>query len=67
MTVKRLMRYPVYQEGLLEGLFALVAPEQRDQLVEAALITARSGDAPLSGEASLSCALPVPTESERMS
>jgi len=40
MTVQRLMHYPVYQEGLLENLFVLVAPEQQDHLVESVLISA---------------------------
>jgi Ni,Fe-hydrogenase I small subunit len=58
MTVQRLMHYPVYQEGLLKSLFALVAPEQRDQLVESALICARAGGVPRATEQGDSCSLP---------
>lgn len=57
MTVRRLMHYPVYQEGLLESLFALVAPEQRDQLVLSALITARPGGMPTMAEQESACSL----------
>lgn len=46
MTVERLMRYPVYREGALDALFALVEPAQRDALVVSALITARPGAVP---------------------
>jgi hypothetical protein len=46
MTVERLRRYPVYREGALDALFALVDPAQHDMLVMSALVTARRGDTP---------------------
>ncbi len=63
MTAQRLMHYPVYQEGLLENLFGLVAPQQRDQLVESALICARAGGDPTGREQGESCALPPSSRS----
>jgi hypothetical protein len=41
MDEHRLPLYPIYQDGGLDALFALVAPEQRWQLVESATISAR--------------------------
>jgi hypothetical protein len=41
MDEHRLTLYPIYQEGGLDALFALVAPEQRWGLVESATISAR--------------------------
>jgi hypothetical protein len=58
MTVQRLMHYPVYQEGLLESLFALVTLEQRDQLVESALICARTSGVLTATEQGDCCSLP---------
>lgn len=55
MTVERLKRYPLYQEGLLDALFAEVAAAQRDHLVLSALIQAVPGGVPAEG--STSCAL----------
>ena len=40
MGEERLPLYPIYQEGALDALFALVAPEQRWRLVETATIRA---------------------------
>ncbi|GAC1654957.1 MAG: hypothetical protein NVS4B12_27200 [Ktedonobacteraceae bacterium] len=60
MTVQRLMHYPVYQEGLLENLFALVAPSQRDHLVASALISARAGGVPMPAEQANTCFLSAP-------
>ena len=40
MDEERLPLYPIYQEGGLDGLFALVAPEQRWRLVQTATIRA---------------------------
>ncbi len=59
MTVQRLMHYPVYQEGLLENLFALVEPPQRDHLVETALISARAAGLPMQAEQASTCFLSV--------
>ena len=49
MTVERLMRYPLYGEGLLDRLFAQVAPAARDHLVLSALIRAVPGGIPVEG------------------
>lgn len=38
MGEERLSRYPVYREGGLDALFALVAPEERWRLVMSATI-----------------------------
>ena len=57
MTVERLRRYPVYQEGLLDALFAQVAPEARDHLVLSVLIQAVPGGVPAEDEAGASCPL----------
>lgn len=38
MDEERLPLYPIYQEGGLDALFALVAPEQRWRLVQSATI-----------------------------
>jgi len=57
MTVERLRRYPLYEEGLLDALFAKVAPEERDHLVLSALIQAVPGGVPAEDEGSASCAL----------
>jgi hypothetical protein len=57
MTLSRLMRYPVYQEGLLDALFAQVPPQARDYLVISALIRAVAGQPPSSGETGTSCSL----------
>jgi hypothetical protein len=38
MDKDRLTRYPVYQEGGLDALFGLVAPEERWRLVMSATI-----------------------------
>jgi hypothetical protein len=40
MSEERLTRYPVYREGGLDGIFALVTPEERWRLVESATIRA---------------------------
>lgn len=57
MTLSRLMRYPVYQEGLLDALFAQVLPSARDHLVISALIHAVAGEPSFSGETGTSCSL----------
>lgn len=57
MTVERLMRYPVYREGLLDSLFAQIAPAERDHLVLSALIQAVPGGVPVEREAGSCCAL----------
>lgn len=57
MTVERLMRYPIYREGLLDSLFAQIAPKERDHLVISALLRAMSGPIPLEGEVGTSCPL----------
>ena len=57
MTVERLMRYPVYLEGLLDTLFAKVSPEARDHLVLSVLIRAVPGGVPAEDEGGTSCAL----------
>ncbi|GAC1350444.1 MAG: hypothetical protein NVSMB27_33030 [Ktedonobacteraceae bacterium] len=60
MTVQRLMHYPIYQAGLLEDLFALVEPSQRDHLVASALISARAGEVSTPVEQASTCFLSVP-------
>jgi hypothetical protein len=40
MDEERLPLYPIYQDGALDALFALVAPEQRWRLVQTATIRA---------------------------
>lgn len=40
MDEERLSRYPIYQEGGLDALFALVGADERWQLVERATISA---------------------------
>lgn len=57
MTVERLMRYPLYREGLLDRLFAQVAHTERDHLVLSALIRAVPGGVPVEGEGGSWCAL----------
>lgn len=49
MTLERLMRYPLYHEGLLDRLLAQVAPADRDHLVLSALIWAVPGGVPVEG------------------
>lgn len=51
------MRYPIYQEGLLDALFAKVAPQARDHLVLSVLIQAVPGGVPAEDEEGLSCPL----------
>jgi hypothetical protein len=65
MTIHRLMPYPVYQEGLLENLFALLPPEQHDHLVLSVLIAARSGGVPRTAEQGDTCSLPISPLQER--
>ena len=55
MTVERLRHYPVYREGLLDVLFAQVAPEVRDHLVLSVLIQAVPAGVPAEYEGVLSC------------
>ncbi len=57
MTVERLRHYPVYREGLLDALFAKVAPQARDHLVLSVLIQAVPGGVPAEDEGGLSCPL----------
>ena len=57
MTVERLRRYPIYQEGLLDALFAKVTPQARDHLVLSVLIQAVPGGVPAEDEEGLSCPL----------
>ena len=57
MTLERLKRYPLYSEGLLDRLFAQVAPTERDHLVLSALIRAVPRGIPVKGEESFCCAL----------
>ncbi len=57
MTVERLKRYPVYREGLLDALFAQVAPDMHVNLVLSALIQAVPGGVPVEDEAGASCPL----------
>jgi len=58
MTAERFMHYPIYLEGYLHDILALVTPEQRDHLVESALICARAGGVPTATEQGNSCSLP---------
>lgn len=46
MGEDRLPLYPVYREGGLDALFALVAPEERWDLVMSATIRAKAPKAP---------------------
>ncbi len=57
MKLERLMRYPLYREGLLDRLLAQVAPAERDHLVLSALIRAVPGGIPVEGEEGSWCAL----------
>ena len=57
MDEDRVTRYPIYQEGGLDELFDLVAPDERWRLVESATIRAvkRQGSGPPRGTAPSVC------------